>query len=138
MKFLLSSHKKLKCFHFTTIWLGLFIYHTPLCFSTNGVLRVKCHEDSLVMHGCKTQVHLMEISLFQRASEHLSPQLKGTYSLLQMHSYWAHLESRRGKDLIACGKDLTAARGVWESLLKSRFVCSFISIVEPFGCFFLP
>ncbi|XP_023757425.1 uncharacterized protein LOC111905928 isoform X1 [Lactuca sativa] len=51
---------------------------------------------------------------FQRASDYLSPQLKNsnTYSLLQIHSYWARLES-------SIGKDITAARGVWESLLKN-------------------
>lgn len=49
---------------------------------------------------------------FQRASDYLSPQLKNTYSLLQIHSYWARLESN-------IGKDITAARGVWESLLKN-------------------
>lgn len=49
---------------------------------------------------------------FQRACDYLSPQLKNTYSLLQIHSYWARLES-------SIGKDITAARGVWESLLKN-------------------
>nr|XP_043628215.1 squamous cell carcinoma antigen recognized by T-cells 3 isoform X2 [Erigeron canadensis] len=49
---------------------------------------------------------------FQRACDYLSPQLKNTYSLLQIHSYWARLES-------TIGKDTTAARGVWESLLKN-------------------
>ncbi|XAR56245.1 hypothetical protein NMG60_11036649 [Bertholletia excelsa] len=48
---------------------------------------------------------------FQRASDYLSPHLKGTDTLLQMHSYWARLESNLGKDLVA-------ARGVWENLLK--------------------
>ncbi|THG04523.1 hypothetical protein TEA_010714 [Camellia sinensis var. sinensis] len=48
---------------------------------------------------------------FQRASDYLSPHLKGTDGLLRMHSYWARLESNLGKDLVA-------ARGVWESLLK--------------------
>ncbi|KAL6517827.1 hypothetical protein OROMI_033528 [Orobanche minor] len=50
--------------------------------------------------------------IFQRASDYLSPHLKNTDSLLRMHSYWARLESKLGKDLIA-------ARGVWESLLKN-------------------
>ncbi|KAH6825918.1 EMBRYO DEFECTIVE 140 [Perilla frutescens var. hirtella] len=49
--------------------------------------------------------------IFQRASDYLSPHLKNTESLLGMHSYWARLESK-------FGKDLTAARGVWESFLK--------------------
>ncbi|GMP39582.1 hypothetical protein CsSME_00010359 [Camellia sinensis var. sinensis] len=48
---------------------------------------------------------------FQRASDYLSPHLKGTDGLLRMHSYWARLESNLGRDLVA-------ARGVWESLLK--------------------
>ncbi|XP_073287671.1 uncharacterized protein [Primulina huaijiensis] len=50
-------------------------------------------------------------NVFQRASDHLAPDLKNTYSLLHMHSYWAHLE-------LHVGKDSTAARGVWEGLLK--------------------
>ncbi|KAJ0937713.1 putative RNA recognition motif domain, tetratricopeptide-like helical domain superfamily [Helianthus annuus] len=49
---------------------------------------------------------------FQRACDYLSPQLKNTSSLLQIHSYWARLESH-------IGKDIAAARGVWESLLKN-------------------
>ncbi|XP_076911634.1 uncharacterized protein LOC143569659 [Bidens hawaiensis] len=49
---------------------------------------------------------------FQRACDYLSPQLKNTSSLLQIHSYWARLESN-------VGKDIAAARGVWESLLKN-------------------
>ncbi|KAG6408686.1 hypothetical protein SASPL_131704 [Salvia splendens] len=49
--------------------------------------------------------------VFQRASDYLSPHLKNTESLLRLHSYWARLE-------LKYGKDLTAARGVWESLLK--------------------
>ncbi|KAL7119740.1 hypothetical protein ACP275_02G080600 [Erythranthe tilingii] len=49
--------------------------------------------------------------IFQRASDYLSPHLSNTDSLLGMHSYWAHLEFKLGKDLIA-------ARGVWESFIK--------------------
>ncbi|XP_042009943.1 squamous cell carcinoma antigen recognized by T-cells 3-like [Salvia splendens] len=49
--------------------------------------------------------------IFQRASDYLSPHLKNTESLLRLHSYWARLE-------LKYGKDLTVARGVWESLLK--------------------
>ncbi|KAL3843628.1 hypothetical protein ACJIZ3_001031 [Penstemon smallii] len=49
--------------------------------------------------------------IFQRASDYLSPHLKNTQTFLRMHSYWARLELKLGKDLIA-------ARGVWESLLK--------------------
>ncbi|KAF7142436.1 hypothetical protein RHSIM_Rhsim05G0118000 [Rhododendron simsii] len=48
---------------------------------------------------------------FQRASDYLSPHLKDMDGLLRIHSYWARLESSLGKDLVA-------ARGVWESLLK--------------------
>jgi RNA recognition motif-containing protein len=48
---------------------------------------------------------------FQRAFDYLSPQLKNTTALLQMISYWARLESNLGKDVVA-------ARGVWECLLK--------------------
>ncbi|CAL1385168.1 unnamed protein product [Linum trigynum] len=46
------------------------------------------------------------------ASDYLSPQLKNTDSLLRLHAYWARLELNLGKDLVA-------ARGVWESLLKT-------------------
>ncbi|KAE9595134.1 putative RNA recognition motif domain, LSM-interacting domain, tetratricopeptide-like helical [Lupinus albus] len=48
---------------------------------------------------------------FQRASDYLSPHLKNTEVLLHMHAYWAHLETK-------LGKDITAARGVWENFLK--------------------
>ncbi|XP_058215043.1 uncharacterized protein LOC131326319 [Rhododendron vialii] len=48
---------------------------------------------------------------FQRASDYLSPHLKDMDGLLRIHSYWARLESSLGKDLVA-------ARGVWECLLK--------------------
>ncbi|XP_002527822.2 squamous cell carcinoma antigen recognized by T-cells 3 [Ricinus communis] len=47
----------------------------------------------------------------QHASDYLSPQLKNTEGLLRLHAYWARLELNLGKDLVA-------ARGVWESLLK--------------------
>ncbi|KAL0364956.1 UNVERIFIED_CONTAM: Squamous cell carcinoma antigen recognized by T-cells 3 [Sesamum angustifolium] len=50
--------------------------------------------------------------IFQRASDYLSPHLNNTDKLLNMHSYWARLELKLGKDLVA-------ARGVWESLLKT-------------------
>ncbi|KAL5993201.1 hypothetical protein ACLOJK_014124 [Asimina triloba] len=45
------------------------------------------------------------------ATEYLSPHLKVSNSLLRLHSYWARLEFN-------LGKDLAAARGVWESLIK--------------------
>ncbi|XP_028762841.1 squamous cell carcinoma antigen recognized by T-cells 3 [Neltuma alba] len=48
---------------------------------------------------------------FQDASDYLSPQLKNTEGLVRLHAYWAHLEAK-------LGKDITAARGVWESLVK--------------------
>ncbi|XP_062176704.1 uncharacterized protein LOC133881712 isoform X2 [Alnus glutinosa] len=48
---------------------------------------------------------------FQSASDYLSQHLKNTEGLVRLHSYWARLE-------INLGKDLVAARGVWESLLK--------------------
>lgn len=54
---------------------------------------------------------------FQRASDYLSPHLKNTESLLRMYRYWARLESTLGKDVVA-------ARGVWESLVKIRFSCT--------------
>ncbi|KAJ9174854.1 hypothetical protein P3X46_013455 [Hevea brasiliensis] len=48
---------------------------------------------------------------FQFASDYLSPQLKNSDGLLRLHAYWSLLELNLGKDLVA-------ARGVWESLLK--------------------
>ncbi|KAJ6394975.1 hypothetical protein OIU77_024064 [Salix suchowensis] len=48
---------------------------------------------------------------FQHASDYLSPHLKNTDGLLRLYAYWARLEMNLGKDLVA-------ARGVWESLLK--------------------
>ncbi|OVA19144.1 RNA recognition motif domain [Macleaya cordata] len=48
---------------------------------------------------------------FQRAADYLSPHLKNTEGLLLMYAYWARLEWKLGKDLVA-------ARGVWESFLK--------------------
>ncbi|KAL2924582.1 Squamous cell carcinoma antigen recognized by T-cells 3 [Bienertia sinuspersici] len=48
---------------------------------------------------------------FQRASDYLSLQLKGTDALLRLYAYWAHLE-------LTLANDIVAARGVWESLLK--------------------
>ncbi|KAL9246096.1 hypothetical protein vseg_019674 [Gypsophila vaccaria] len=48
---------------------------------------------------------------FQRASDYLSPQLKGTEALLRLHAYWARLE-------LILANDIIAARGAWESLLK--------------------
>lgn len=38
--------------------------------------------------------------------------MKNTDGLLQIHAYWAHLETK-------LGKDITAARGVWENFLKT-------------------
>lgn len=49
--------------------------------------------------------------VFKRASDYLSSHLKNTDSLLRMYSYWARLELKLGKDIVA-------ARGVWENLLK--------------------
>ncbi|XWS20670.1 hypothetical protein CRYUN_Cryun31cG0122800 [Craigia yunnanensis] len=49
---------------------------------------------------------------FQQAAGYLSPQMKNTDGLLRLHAYWARLE-------LKLGNDLTAARGVWESLLKT-------------------
>lgn len=48
---------------------------------------------------------------FQHASDYLSPHLKNTDGLLRLYAYWARLEMNMGKDLVA-------ARRVWESLLK--------------------
>nr|KJB56279.1 hypothetical protein B456_009G114100 [Gossypium raimondii] len=49
---------------------------------------------------------------FQQAADYLSPHMKNTDGLLHLHAYWARLELKLGNDLIA-------ARGVWESLLKT-------------------
>ncbi|XP_050882996.1 uncharacterized protein LOC127086291 isoform X2 [Lathyrus oleraceus] len=51
-------------------------------------------------------------TLDERASNYLSPYMKNTNDLLHLHAYWAHLETK-------LGKDITAARGVWESFLKT-------------------
>ncbi|KAG2396416.1 uncharacterized protein HKW66_Vig0226910 [Vigna angularis] len=48
---------------------------------------------------------------FERASDYLSPHLKNTEGLLHLYMYWARLETK-------LGKDVTAARGVWENCLK--------------------
>ncbi|KAL9251928.1 Squamous cell carcinoma antigen recognized by T-cells 3-like protein [Drosera capensis] len=48
---------------------------------------------------------------FQRASDYFSASLKGSDSLLHLHVYWSRLE-------ISLGKDIPAARGVWESFLR--------------------
>lgn len=53
-------------------------------------------------------------SYFQSASAYLSQQMANTNGLLHLYAYWAHLE-------LKLGKDLTSARGVWESLLKIWF-----------------
>ncbi|KAL6178887.1 hypothetical protein ACLB2K_050404 [Fragaria x ananassa] len=59
--------------------------------------------------------HALDYSLlrdtFQSASDYLSPQMKNTDGLLRLYAYWARLE-------LHLGKDIAAARGVWESLLK--------------------
>ncbi|WVZ04328.1 hypothetical protein V8G54_025134 [Vigna mungo] len=47
----------------------------------------------------------------ERASDYLSPHLKNTEGLLHLYMYWARLETK-------LGKDVTAARGVWENCLK--------------------
>ncbi|XVF26447.1 hypothetical protein REPUB_Repub14bG0017600 [Reevesia pubescens] len=49
---------------------------------------------------------------FQQAAEYLSPHMKNTNGFLRLHAYWARLELKLGNDLIA-------ARGVWESFLKT-------------------
>ncbi|ESQ54904.1 hypothetical protein EUTSA_v10024416mg [Eutrema salsugineum] len=48
---------------------------------------------------------------FQQASGYLTPHMQNTDSLLRLHAYWANLE-------LNIGKDLAAARGVWDSFLK--------------------
>lgn len=78
---------------------------------------------SLAGEGENTMDYSVIRETFQRASDYLSPQLKNTDSLLQMHRYWARLESYMGKDIIA-------ARGVWESLLKSSG-----SMLEAWRCY---
>ncbi|XP_077224012.1 EMBRYO DEFECTIVE 140 isoform X2 [Tasmannia lanceolata] len=60
---------------------------------------------------------------FQRAAEYLSPHLKNMEGLLRLHSYWARLEFNIGKDLVA-------ARGVWESLIKTSG-----SMLEVWQCY---
>ncbi|KAJ8445787.1 hypothetical protein Cgig2_027868 [Carnegiea gigantea] len=43
--------------------------------------------------------------------DYFSARLKGTDALVHLHAYWARLE-------LSLAKDIVAARGVWESLLK--------------------
>ncbi|KAK9167828.1 hypothetical protein Scep_003019 [Stephania cephalantha] len=50
--------------------------------------------------------------IFQRATDYLSPSLMNSEGLLHLHLYWSRLELHHAKDLVA-------ARGVWESLLKT-------------------
>ncbi|KAK9161931.1 hypothetical protein Syun_002833 [Stephania yunnanensis] len=50
--------------------------------------------------------------IFQRATDYLSPSLMSSEGLLHLHLYWSRLELHHAKDLVA-------ARGVWESLLKT-------------------
>ncbi|MED6206455.1 hypothetical protein PIB30_026784 [Stylosanthes scabra] len=47
----------------------------------------------------------------KHASDYLSPHMKNTEGLLRLHAYWARLEAK-------LGKDITAARGVWENFVK--------------------
>ncbi|KAH1047865.1 hypothetical protein J1N35_038649 [Gossypium stocksii] len=49
---------------------------------------------------------------FQQATDYLSPHLKNTDGLLRLHAYWACLE-------LKLNNNLTAACGVWGSLLKT-------------------
>ncbi|KAK1287180.1 hypothetical protein QJS10_CPB19g00314 [Acorus calamus] len=49
---------------------------------------------------------------FQHAADYLSPHLKGSDSLLRLHTYWARLEAK-------FGNGIDAARGVWESFIKT-------------------
>ncbi|KAJ6937885.1 hypothetical protein NC652_012239 [Populus alba x Populus x berolinensis] len=63
---------------------------------------------------------------FQHASDYLSPHLKNTDGLLRLYAYWARLEMNLGKDLVA-------ARRVWESLLKIRQTIYSIHLVLPNG-----
>ncbi|XP_047337587.1 squamous cell carcinoma antigen recognized by T-cells 3 isoform X2 [Impatiens glandulifera] len=50
---------------------------------------------------------------FQRASEYLLVHLEDPSGLLRLHAYWARLEATLGKDLVA-------ARKVWDDFLKVR------------------
>lgn len=72
------------------------------------------------MYVCRTCFHLaqlIDLTFYhlQRASDYLSPHLKATDALLHLHAYWARLE-------LSLADDIVAARSVWESLLKLRFV----------------
>uniref|UniRef100_A0A7N0TX69 RRM domain-containing protein n=1 Tax=Kalanchoe fedtschenkoi TaxID=63787 RepID=A0A7N0TX69_KALFE len=60
---------------------------------------------------CSQRLALLR-ETFQRAVEYLSPHLKNTDDLLSLHHYWANLE-------LNIGKDLDAARRVWENLIKT-------------------
>ncbi|KAG0496511.1 hypothetical protein HPP92_001202 [Vanilla planifolia] len=47
----------------------------------------------------------------ERAVDYLSPQVISIDDILRLHAYWARLEATIGKDIVA-------ARGVWENLIK--------------------
>ncbi|KAK8946993.1 hypothetical protein KSP39_PZI006981 [Platanthera zijinensis] len=49
--------------------------------------------------------------IFQRAVDYFPPHVISIDDLLHFYAYWAHLETTLGKDLVA-------ARGVWESFIK--------------------
>lgn len=66
-------------------------------------------------------VHFFSILTFfifiwklQRAADYFSPEIITTDDLLHLYAYWSRLE-------VTLGGDITAARGVWESLIKKRF-----------------
>ncbi|KAF6146473.1 hypothetical protein GIB67_037773 [Kingdonia uniflora] len=60
---------------------------------------------------------------FQYAADYLSPHIKNTEEFLRLHAYWACLE-------LKLGKDLDAARGVWENFLKNSG-----SMLEGWQCY---
>ncbi|KAF6154069.1 hypothetical protein GIB67_018991 [Kingdonia uniflora] len=61
--------------------------------------------------------------LTEHAADYLFPHIKNTEEFLRLHAYWARLE-------LKLGKDLDAARGVWESFLKNSG-----SMLEGWQCY---
>ncbi|RVX05873.1 hypothetical protein CK203_023865 [Vitis vinifera] len=65
-----------------------------------------------VLRTCNGEEDILVSSSGAYASDYLSPHLKCTDDLVRLHAYWARLELNLNKDLVA-------ARGVWERLLKN-------------------
>lgn len=85
------------------------------CYVNNMALFLSTHINQLELLLIFSTITLAFYFCFQYASDYLTPHLKNTDSLLRLHAYWAHLELNLGKNLVA-------AREVWEALIKNWFV----------------